>query len=304
MTALTAPLAPSVLAPPSGGGRLLGLWRYTRRNPTLAMGLLMMAALLVFIVWGHLRLNLKELAYPLAAPVNKAPAPQYPFGTDSQGRDLLAAVVAGAWMTLRIGLIAGAIGLGVGTVLGFIAAYYRGWLDTVIRAVVDVLLTIPGLLILVIIAATYQRVMSVEAMAIVVACLAWLSPTRNIRAQVLSMRERPFLQVARLSGMSGPEIIFFEMLPNLLPYLAASFVGSVNGAIFASIGLEALGLGAMREPTLGMTIYWVLYYSAMLKGMWWWVVAPVGIVAVIFVSLFLIGTGLDEVSNPRVRRTE
>jgi peptide/nickel transport system permease protein len=124
-------------------------------------------------------------------------------------------------LTLRIGLIAGAIGVGVGTTLAFISAYYRGPLDTIIRGVVDVLLTVPGLLILVVIASTNPRGMSVETMALIVATLAWLIPTRNIRAQVLSMRERPFLLVARLSGMNSMEIIFREMMPNLLPYLAA-----------------------------------------------------------------------------------
>ncbi|MBI3971575.1 MAG: ABC transporter permease [Chloroflexi bacterium] len=283
--------------------RLTRFLHYVRRNPSLAIGLLIMVGLVVFAVVGARMVDVKTQPYPLAASPNKPPSAQYPFGTDSQGRNLFAAIVVGTVLTMRIGLTAGAIGLGVGTILAFIAAYYRGWLDTVIRGVVDVLLTIPGLLVLVVIASTNRRAMSVESMALIVASLAWLSPTRNIRAQVLSLRERPFLQVARLSGMNGLEIIFREMMPNLLPYLAASFVGSVTGAIFASIGLEALGLGPLREPTLGMTIYWVLYYSALLKGMWWWAIAPIAVIVLIFVGLFLLGTGLDELANPRVRRT-
>ena len=94
-------------------------------------------------------------------------------------------------------------------------------------------------------------------MALVVASLAWLYPTRTIRAQVLTLRERGYVQVARLSGMSGPEIIVKELLPNLLPYLAAALVDAVSAAILASIGLEVLGLGPFDAPTLGMTIYWV-----------------------------------------------
>lgn len=282
--------------------RLTGFLRYLRRNPSLAIGLAIALGLLVFTIAGARLVDVKVQPYPLAAPANKPPSLQYPFGTDSQGRNLFAAIVVGTGLTMRIGLTAGAIGLGVGTILAFVAAYYRGWLDTTIRGVVDVLLTVPGLLVLVVIASTNRRAISVESMALIVASLAWLGPTRSIRAQVLSLRERPFLLVARLSGMSGPEIIFREMMPNLLPYLAAGFVGSVTAAIFASIGLEALGLGPLREPTLGMTIYWVLYYSALLKGMWWWAVAPIAVIVLIFVSLFLLGTGLDELANPRVRR--
>ena len=282
--------------------RTTAFLRYVRRNPTLAVGLVIMILLTLFCVIGWRLTDVKTQPYPLAGPVNKPPSALFWFGTDAQGRNLFATIVVGTVLTLRIGLTAGAIGLGVGTVLAFIAAYYRGWFDTVIRGVVDVLLTIPGLLVLVVIASVNRRAMTVESMALVVASLAWLGPTRNIRAQVLSLRERPFVLVARLSGMNGLEIIFRELMPNLLPYLAAAFVGSVTGAIFASIGLEALGLGPLREPTLGMTIYWVLYYSALLKGLWWWVIAPIAVVVLIFVSLFLLGTGLDELANPRVRR--
>ena len=283
--------------------RTTAFLHYVRRNPSLAVGLMIVIAIALFCVIGARLIDAKTQPYPLAASPNKPPSAQYWFGTDAQGRNLFASIVVGTVLTLRIGLTAGAIGLGVGTVLAFVAAYYRGWLDTVIRSVVDVLLTIPGLLVLVVIASVNRRAMNVESMALIVASLAWLGPTRNIRAQVLSLRERPFVLVARLSGMSGLEIIFRELMPNLLPYLAASFVGSVTGAIFASIGLEALGLGPLREPTLGMTIYWVLYYSALLKGMWWWVMAPITVIVLIFVSLFLLGTGLDELANPRVRRT-
>ncbi len=283
--------------------RTTAFLRYVRRNPSLAVGLMIMLALAIFCAVGARLTDLRTQPYPLAAPPNKAPSAQYWFGTDAQGRNLFATIVVGTVLTLRIGLTAGAIGLGAGTILAFVAAYYRGWLDTVIRGVVDVLLTIPGLLVLVVIASTNRRAVNVESMALIVASLAWLGPTRTIRAQVLSLRERSFVQIARLSGMGGLEIIFRELMPNLLPYLAASFVGSVTGAIFASIGLEALGLGPLREPTLGMTIYWVLYYSALLKGMWWWVIAPIAIIVLVFVCLFLLGTGLDELANPRVRRT-
>jgi peptide/nickel transport system permease protein len=104
--------------------------------------------------------------------------------------------------------------------------------------------------------------------------------------------------------MGGMGIIFREMMPNLLPYLGASLVGAVTAAIFASMGLAALGLGPLREPTLGVTIYWVINQSAFLRGLWWWGAVPIGIVALIFVMLFLISIGLDEVANPRVRREE
>jgi peptide/nickel transport system permease protein len=91
------------------------------------------------------------------------------------------------------------------------------------------------------------------------------------------------------------------MMPNMLPYLAASFTGSVSGAILASTGLEALGLGPTRIPTLGMTIYYANQSAAVFRGMTWWYVFPILVLALIFTNLFNIATGLDEVANPRLR---
>jgi peptide/nickel transport system permease protein len=242
-------------------------------------------------------------ARPLSVMPGMPPSGEYPFGTDNQGRDVFAVMVAGTPLTVRIGLVAGFIGLFIGTILAFVAAYYGGWVDTVIRGVVDIGLTIPGLLVLIIIAIAVRGSLSVDQMALVVASLAWLAPTRTIRAQVLSMRERTYVQVARLSGLSGPEIIIKEMMPNLLPYLAASLVGSTAGAVLASIGLEALGLGPIDSPTIGMTLFWVIYYSALLLGMWWWFIPPIAIIIILFVGLFNLAVGLDEVANPRLRRS-
>ena len=134
---------------------------------------------------GHLVVDTAK-ARPLSVPALQPPSAQYPLGSDRQGRDLLAVMVAGTPLTLRIGFIAGVIGVGLGSVLAFIAAYYRGKIDALIRGVVDVGLTVPGLLVLIIIAVSIKEGLTVDQMALVVASLAWLNPTRAIRAQVLS----------------------------------------------------------------------------------------------------------------------
>jgi peptide/nickel transport system permease protein len=201
-----------------------------------------------------------------------------------------------------MGFMAGAIGLGVGILLGFVAGYFGGFLDNLIKGAADVLLTVPGLLLLVVIATSIHGAVSVNVMALVVSSLAWMWPTRTIRSQVLTMREREFVRMAKLSGMNGLEIIVVELMPNLLPYLAASFAGAVSSAILASIGLEALGLGPQNDPTLGMTIYWALYYTSVLRGLWWWWAPPILIIVLTFMGLFLVSAGLDEIANPRLRR--
>src|SRR6266700_2228037 len=282
--------------------RLTTALGYMRRNGSLAVGIVLLLALALFVSIGHLVVDTSK-SRPLSAPALRPPSVEHPFGTDRQGRDLLATMVAGTPLTLRIGFIAGFLGVGIGTVLAFVAAYYRGLLDTIIRGIADIGLTVPGLLVLIIIAVSIKGTLTVNQMAIVVASLAWLYPTRTIRAQVLSLRERPYVEVARLSGMSGPQIIFFELMPNLLPYLAATLVNSVSAAILASIGLEVLGLGPIDAPTLGMTLYWVNYNAALINGWWWWWLAPTVVIVTVFLGLFFLTVGLDEIANPRLRRS-
>jgi peptide/nickel transport system permease protein len=112
-----------------------------------------------------------------------------------------------------------------------------------------------------------------------------------------------YVQVARFSGTSHWRIIVFELLPNLLPYIAASLVGTISGAILVSIGLSTLGLGPQNEPSLGLTIYWAIYYGALIRQLWWWFMPPIFIIVLLFMGLFLISSGLDRIANPRLRTT-
>jgi len=276
--------------------------RYLRRNPSLLIGLVLFFLLLFSSVIGRLFVDLEQ-ARPISVAPLQPPSKELPFGSDKQGRDLFAVMVAGTPLTLRIGLIAGFLGVGFGALLAFVSAYYGGWIDALIRGIVDVGLTIPGLMVLIVVAMVVEGGLSVNQMALVVASLAWLYPARTIRAQVLTIRERSYVQVARLSGVPGRMIIFQEILPNLLPYLAASLVNSTSAAVLASIGLEVLGLGPMDDPTIGMTLFWINYNAAVINGWWWWWLPPIVVIGLLFISLFLIGVGLDEVANPRIRRS-
>jgi len=275
---------------------------YMRRNPSLPIGLAMLLALGTFLIVGRFAVNLEDARAVSVQPL-RPPSSALPFGSDRQGRDLFAVMIAGTPLTLQIGVTAGVIGVTVGATLAFIAAYYRGKVDMLIRGIVDTGLTIPGLMILITVAMNVREALTVTQMALVVASLAWLYPARTIRSQVLTLRERGFVQIARMSGMGGPEIILKELFPNLLPYLVASLVNSTSAAILASIGLEVLGLGPFESPTIGMTLYWVNYNAAIINGWWWWWVPPIVTIAVVFIGLFLVTIGLDEVANPRLRRT-
>ncbi len=288
------------VAPERGRSALRPLLAYCRRNPSLAVGVVLVAGLLLIGLVGPLITDPRN-AEPASVIPDAQPSADYPVGSDDQGRDLLAVLVVGIPLTLRVGFVAGGVGLVVGATLGLLAGYRGGLVDAAVRIVVDTLLTVPGLLVLIIIADSIKEVISINLMALIVASLAWMYPARAIRAQVLSLRERAYVQMAALSGMSDAKIVAREIVPNLLPYLAASFVGAVSSAVLASIGLEALGLGPQNEPTIGMTIFWAISFNALVRGLWWWWVAPIAVIVVLFVGLFLVSTGLDELANPRRR---
>ena len=180
--------------------RLEDFGRYIKRNPSLGVGIALFITLFLFVVIGYATYDVERYR-PLSGGPDLAPFEKDPYnpgvrengyilGTDRQGRDVMAVMIAGIPLTLQIGLIAGLIGITVGTIMAFIAAYYGGVVDQIISTIVDVGLTIPGILILIVIAVNIQSGLTVQQMGLAVSAVAWVWPARTIRAQVLVMREQ------------------------------------------------------------------------------------------------------------------
>lgn len=334
-TTSTEPLTPSSSAASDTLNQAAGLWRYMKRNPSIIAGFVMLGIIVLFWAFGTIMTDSAEATDLAFAPPNKKPSLQNPhpcytsenprekcyanspplddaqprlhlMGTDRLGKDILASFSQGIPQTVMIGLIAGSLGTVVGTLLAFVAGYYGGVLDAAIRFIVDTLQTIPGILILIIITIVWREVgggeMTFIQLALIIAMLAWLGPTRVVRSQVLVMKQRSYVEMARLSGMNGPEVIVKEMMPNLMPFIVANFVLAVSSAILASIGLEALGLGDFSSNTLGMMIYHNIWYGSLVNGWWWWWSPPIVVIVILFIGLFMLSRGMDEWANPRLRR--
>lgn len=280
-------------------------------NPKLLWGIGILLGIILLGIVGRLIWN-TELVFTGSTPLRLPPIGfenlrgqpgegAYPLGTDGAGRDLLALLIIGAPNTLMIGAVASLIGMTTGIVLGFSAGFIGGRTDDVIRITSDVMITIPPLLILVVFQSVYGDV-TLLLMAFLIAGFMWQSPTRLIRAQVLSMRESGYVKMAQLSGASTSHIMFREMLPNLIPYLFGSFIANVTTAIVTAVGLEVLGLGPQRIPTLGRVIYDAINSGALIQNLWWWWGLPTALLAIMFIALLLINLGLDEISNPRLRK--
>jgi peptide/nickel transport system permease protein len=273
--------------------------RYWLGNWKLTIGLTMIIGLTLFSILGSLVVDYDRTRVA-SGDFNARPSAEYLFGTDNVGRDIFALIVHGIHPSLKVGLIAGVIGTALGVVLGIVAGYYGGATDAVISTAADIFLTIPSLLILIVLA-SYIRTTTIEFTALVIAIFAWAGPTRLMRSQTLSLRERAFIPLAKLSGQNDFEIAIKQILPNLLPYVMAGFVGAVSGAILALVGIQILGLGPLFTPNLGMILQAAYLGAAIFRGMWWWWLPPTVTLMIIFISLFLISVALDELANPRLR---
>jgi len=307
---------PETAAPDTSGLTRAQIRRMKRfdnpwRNPKLIWGLGLLLSIIALGILGRILWD-TDLVFTGSGMPRQGPVGienmrgqigtwAHPLGTDVTGKDILALLIVGAPNSLYVGILASLIGMSIGIFLGFTAGFLGGRTDDVIRVGSDVMITIPPLLILVVFQAAYGDI-SLTTMAVLIACFVWQSPTRLIRAQVLSMRESGYVQMARLSGASTWHIMFREMLPNLVPYLFGSFIANVTTSIVTAVGLEVLGLGPQRIPTLGRVIYDAINSGALIQNLWWWWGIPTLLLAVMFIGLLLVNLGLDEVSNPRLRR--
>ncbi len=269
------------------------------QNKKLVIGLIIFLVLALTPIVLGLFVD-PELHQTGSLPPRMEPNAEAPLGTDTLGRSILVQLTEAVPNSLQIGLIAATLGTLLGAVIGFVGGYFGGLVDIILRVLIDVFLSVPSLLFLVLIASVVKGV-SVQPMAIIIGLFAWSWPARQVRAQVLTLKERSFVEVARLSGMSGLEIIFRELMPHMIPWLGANFVNAFIAAVLAESGLSLLGLGPQQQMTLGMMIYWsTISTSALLQNLWWWWTTPVVTLILFFVSLYLIHLGLDEISNPRL----
>jgi peptide/nickel transport system permease protein len=282
-------------------GFLLSSWKASAkfRFGVTALALLVIIALLSPLVYRPII----GTSAP-ATPGNWAPwepaSAQHPLGTDAGGRDVLTNYLAGLQATLTIGFLAGFIGTAIGIVVGFLAGYKGGPIDTTLTGFANILLVIPSYPVLVSLSLVMTK-KSAFSLAVILAIFSWPLAARTIRAQVLSMREQAYIDMARVSRQGDMRIIFTEIMPNLLPYLIMGFAFSTIGAMVGEVGLALVGLGPSDMITLGLLINNAQSASVISRGMPGMLLIPVGVLIIIFVAITMINRGLEEHLNPRLQ---
>ena len=242
--------------------------------------------------------------YPLPFP----PSSAHWLGTTVFAQDVLSQVLASTQATLFVGLLAAAIATCLSILFGVSAGYFGGGTDEVLSLVSNVFLAIPGLPLLIVLADYVPTAgSSIFLVAIIIAVTAWAYSSRVLRAQTLSLRNRDFVEAARVSGEGRMRIIVVELLPNLIPIVAASFLFTTLYAIYAYVAIAFLGLGG--SPTSSPPGLWNWgemlregFANNAIRGGWWWWWAPPGLcVALLGTGLALLNFGIDEFINPRLR---
>jgi len=287
----------------TGGLQTFG--RLLRESPRLLVGIIIFAILLLTAVF-ETPINRARIGDHLSTEVgifdmNMPATGAHPLGTDSNARDELALLVTGLKNSLVIGFIAGCIGTGLALLLATLAGYVGGRTEATITAVTNSVMIIPSLPVLAIIS-TFVFRPNIIFLAIALAFFSWPVPTRVIMPQIRSLRERPFVDMARVNGYGSWSVMFLEIVPNFLPFLVLGFVSAISNSILAETGLRLLGLGPATAVSLGQLIQWTLYSGTLAQGYYLIALSPIVLLILIFVSLNLINFGLEEVYNPRLKK--
>jgi ABC-type dipeptide/oligopeptide/nickel transport system permease subunit len=289
--------APGATAATAGAGTARRWWRRFARNRGAVFGLVVFVAIVVMAVFAGLLAPYDPVAQGVG-PANEGPSWQHWAGTDSFGRDMLSRVIYGARIALVVGVVAVVLAMVAGVTLGLVAGYYGGKVDALIMRVMDGLFAFP----IIILAIAMMAVMGFGVKNVIIAvAVGFIAPfARVTRADVLAVKEEPYIEAARLAGVSGPAIIARHVLPNVLAPIIVQAALRVSGAIITESGLSFLGLGP-PPPT-------PVWGSMIAEGRNFIVMAPhistiPGIALMVtIVGLNLLGDGLRDTLDPRLRR--
>lgn len=224
-----------------------------------------------------------------------------PLGTNKFGADIFAQFVYGARASLMVGVISVSLIVSLGLVFGIIAGYRGGRVDRGLVFIADTLLQIPGLPIILLVLLFLGR--SLFTIIAILALLSWSGLARQIRSWVLSLRERAFVEAARAAGASDLYLMFRVIAPHTMPIVAVAVALGIPGAIFAEAGISILGFGDPLFPSWGKIINEALFLGGIAKWAWWWIAPPIIGILSLAMGFVFVGFTLDELLNPRLRRT-
>lgn len=266
--------------------------------------------------WFALTLSLAVLLFAFAGPVIggvdnpkkivgmlfEAPSASAWLGTDNFGRDVFTQLMLGTRTSLIIGAVAALIATSIGVLIGLTSGFYGGLIEEALMGVTNVVITIPSIVVLILLSIAVGT-RSILSIAIIIGVTSWPWTARAVRAQASSVRTREHVDLARLSGANTASLMFWEILPYMLSYIIMAFVLQMTSGILQEAALSMLGLGPSNSISLGIMLHWALLWESVRTGAWWAFIPPTVLLTLIAFALLLLQSSLDEVFNPRLRRS-
>jgi peptide/nickel transport system permease protein len=231
--------------------------------------------------------------------VLEPPSAAYPLGTDDTGRSVLTLLIWGSRVSLLVGFLATLISMWIGTLVGLMSGFFQGWPARLLYRLTEFFLVIPFLPLAIVLATVLGR--SLLNIAVVIGVTSWASTALLIRSQTLSIKERPYLERARVLGAGRWHQVTRHVLPNVLPMVFANTTLTVAVAILSETTLSFLGLGDPTRVSWGSMLEDAFDAGAMTTGAWWFIVPPGVCVVLVVLSFTLVGQALEEIFNPRLR---
>lgn len=276
------------------------VWGILRRNPTSVVGLVILFVYLIFAVIGPM------LFPPILAPdtsaIYAAPSWIHPLGTDYAGRDVLALIIVGTRSVIVVAVLAAAMTVVVGGIVGLISGFFGGWIDAILMRITDVFLTVPGFPLLVLIAAI-TTLSNPFLIAAVLSFTGWGGLARAIRSQVLSFREREYVEAARSLRLGPMYIVFREITPNLMPFIVMNLMLNITGAIYNEIGLFFLGVLPFTSTNWGVMLYLAYTTSGAIYSVKsvLYLISPMAAILLLQLGITFVLRFFEEIFNPRLR---
>jgi peptide/nickel transport system permease protein len=303
-------------AEPRGTRALASTWTLVAslvRRPEGLIGLVILAVFVVLAAAPNLIVGPLQTAVTASGGRLKPPTAAFPFGTDELGRSMLNLTVHGARISLAIGLLATLVTVAIGAVIGIVAGFVGGVVDSLLMRITDFFLVIPTFVLALILTPIIQQLvgstatelfgirMTLIVIVVVIGVTSWSSTARIIRSQTLSLRERAFVDRARVIGAGSGHIMRRHILPNVINLIVANAVLTFAGAVLTETTLSFVGLGDPFQPSWGQLLEAARAVGAPGLGAWWYF-APPGISIVLVVLAFtLVGSALDDILNPKRR---
>ncbi len=278
---------------------LLKTLRLMWRNNAGRAGLILFVAFLIFSYIGPV-----FVPYPDKADIKNiyaGPSLEHPLGTNEAGKDNLALMVHGGKDVILIAFLAGAISVSIAVLVGSLSAFIGGKLDTLLMEFVNIWLTIPQFPLLAVLASLI-KLNSPVLLAVLLGALSWAGLARQVRSQVLTLKKRDFVEAAVTLDLGTRHILFKELLPNMMSYIAISLVFSMTSAIFQQTGLVFLGIVPLAGANWGVLLSIAYSKGAIFNSQAaWTLISPVLMIVLFEVSLVLLARSLDDAFNPRLR---